>query len=371
MTRLHDLYERHGQSPWLDNLRRSYLRDGTLAEFVDRGVRGVTSNPSIFQKAIAGSDDYDDQFAALLGAGSTVEDAYWTMVVDDIVDALAVLAPVHAQSGGRDGYVSVEVDPRLARDTAGTIAATRELGDRIGAANLMVKIPATAEGLPAIRTAIAEGRSINVTLIFSLDRHREVMEAYLSGLEDRLAAGHDDLGDIHSVASFFISRVDSEVDSRLADLAASPGADGGTTAALAGRTAVAQGRAAYAAFRDVFSGDRWDRLAAAGANLQRPLWASTSTKNDAYPDTLYVDELIGSDTVNTLPEDTLEAFVDHGTLGDTVGAADADEVLAAVAAAGVDLDEVAEALEIAGVAAFEASFTDLLDTLESKAAQVG
>ena len=362
MTRLHDLHAA-GQSPWLDNLRRGYLRSGELQAYVDRGIRGITSNPSIFQKAIADSDDYDEQFTTLLGSGSTVEDAYWSMVTDDISEALAVLRPVFDESGGVDGYVSVEVDPGLARDTAGTIASARDLDKRIGQPNLFVKIPATAEGVPAIEEMIAEGRSINVTLIFSLERYAEVMEAYLRGLERHLDAGHDDLSDIRSVASFFISRVDTEVDNRLDAI----GTD--AAAALKGKAAVAQGQLAYQQFLDTFSGDRWDRLAAAGAKVQRPLWASTSTKNDAYPDTLYVDTLIGPDTVNTLPEATIEAFEERGTVARTIDAdiAGARAVLADLAEVGVDMADVARVLEVEGVAAFEKSFDDLLETLQAKA----
>ncbi len=361
MGRLHDLHAA-GQSPWLDNLRRGYLRSGELQAYVDRGVRGITSNPSIFQKAIADSDDYDEQFGQLLAAGSSVEDAYWTMVTDDISEALSVLAPVHAD-GGIDGYVSVEVDPGLARDTDGTIASARELHQRIDAPNLFVKIPATAEGVPAIEQMISEGRSINVTLIFSVDRYAEVMEAYLTGLERFAAAGNDDLSAVRSVASFFISRVDTEVDNRL-DAVGTPEAEG-----LKGNAAVAQAQVAYQRFLDTFSGPRWEALAAKGAEVQRPLWASTSTKNPAYPDTLYVDELIGPNSVNTMPEATIDAFEARGTVARTVDAdiAGARRVLDAVTEAGVDLDDVARVLEVEGVAAFEKSFDELLDTLRTKA----
>lgn len=362
MSRLHDLHTVAGQSPWLDNLRRGYLQSGELAAYVDRGIRGVTSNPSIFQKAIADSDDYDEQFFALLDDGVSVEDAYWTMVVDDITAALAVLSPVHVESGGTDGYVSVEVDPGLARDTDGTRAAARALDDRIAGANLLVKIPATAEGVPAIETMIAEGRSINVTLIFSLTRYQEVMDAYLAGLE-ALVAGGGDPSPVRSVASFFISRVDNEIDARLNAI--------GTDAALAlrGKAAVAQGQVAYQRFLSTFSGPRWEALAAAGAAVQRPLWASTSTKNPAYPDTLYVDTLIGPDTVNTLPEATIEAFADHGTVARTVDAdpAGAQAVLDALVAVGIDLEDVAQTLEDQGVASFATAFDDLLETLATKA----
>ena len=363
MGRLHDLHAEQGQSPWLDNLRRGYLRSGELQAYVDRGVRGITSNPSIFQKAIAQSDDYDEQFTRLRGDGASVEDIYWQMVTDDIGEALDVLRPVHDASGGADGYVSVEVDPGLARDTDGSIASARQLHERIDAPNLLVKIPASEEGVPAIRQMISEGRSINVTLIFSLDRYRKVMEAYLEGLSAYRDAGHDDLSHVHSVASFFISRVDTEVDNRLEAIGSEE------ALALRGKTAVAQGQLAYQAFLETFSGPRWESLADSGAAVQRPLWASTSTKNDAYPDTLYIDELIGPNTVNTMPEATLDAFDDHGTVARTVDAdpAAAEQVLARVSEAGVDLDDVARTLEVEGVAAFEKSFDDLLETLQAKA----
>ena len=366
MGLLHDLHENGGQSPWLDNLRRGYLRSGDLQAYVDRGIRGITSNPSIFQKAIAESDDYDEQFATLLGGGSSVDDAYWRMVTDDIGEALAILRPVYEASDGVDGYVSVEVDPGLASDTPGTIESARHLHEVIDAPNVLVKIPATAEGVPAIRTMLAEGRSINVTLIFSIDRYAEVMEAYLAGLETYAASGVDDLSRVASVASFFISRVDTEVDNRLDAI--------GTDEALAlkGRVAVAQAQLAYQRFREVFSGPRWEALAAKGARVQRPLWASTSTKNPDYPDTLYVDTLIGPDTVNTLPEATLEAFDDHGTVARTVDAdpAAAQDVVDRATAVGVDLDDVARVLEDEGVAAFTKSFDELIATLETKSQQL-
>ncbi len=304
MKRLTDLYDEQGQSPWLDNLRRGYIGSGELARWVERGVRGLTSNPTIFQKAIASGSEYDEQFGDLVVGGTTIEDAYWQMVATDIESALAILAPVHQPSEGVDGYTSVEVAPSLARDTEATIEAARGLHQTIDEPNLFVKIPGTAEGLPAIQTMITEGRSINVTLIFSLERYAEVMEAYIAGLE-----AHDgDLSGIASVASFFVSRVDTEVDRRLTEI--------GTEAALSlrGRAAVAQAQVAYQRFVETFQGPRWDALVARGARVQRPLWASTSTKDPSLPDTLYVDTLIGPDTVNTMPEVTLEAFEDHGTL---------------------------------------------------------
>ena len=360
MTRLHDLHAQQGQSPWLDNLRRGWITSGDLGRWVDRGVRGITSNPSIFQNAMPGTDDYDEQLRSLVADGATIEDSYWALVARDIMDALEVMKPVHEASGGVDGYVSVEVNPALASDTDGTIAAARDLDQLIDRPNLYVKIPATAEGIPAINQMISEGRSVNVTLIFSLRRYAEVMEAYVSGLEAR----DGDLSHISSVASFFISRTDSEVDRRL-------DAIGGESAlALRGRAAVAQGQVAYQMFRKMFSGERWEVLAARGARVQRPLWASTSTKNPAYSDTLYVDTLIGPDTVNTLPDATLEAFEDHGTVARTVDAdpAAAHAVLRDLTSAGVDLDDVAQVLEDEGVAAFVTSFDDLLDSLRAKVA---
>jgi len=361
-TRLQDLLAL-GQSPWMDNLRRGWLTSGELAAWVDRGIRGLTSNPSIFQKAISSGSDYDEQFGDLISSGTSVTDAYWDLVTADIEGALALLRAVYDASDGEDGYVSVEVAPDLARDAAGTEAAARRLHEAIAEPNLYVKIPATAEGVGPISTMIGEGRSINVTLIFSLDRYAEVMEAYVAGLERAEGA----LSEISSVASFFISRVDTEIDRRLEEI--------GTDAALAlrGKAAVAQGQVAYQRFRETFSGPRWDALAARGARVQRPLWASTSTKNPAYPDTSYVDLLIGPDTVNTMPEDTIEAFLDHGTATRTVDAdpAGAQATLDALGEVGVDLADVAEVLEDQGVAAFAKSFDELIGALDAKAAELG
>jgi len=359
MTRLHDLYLEQGQSPWIDNLNRPSLQDGGLARLVESGIRGVTSNPTIFEKAMTGSDRYDDQFRSLLESGS-VEDAFWTMAVQDVTDACAVLSAVHADSGGRDGFVSLEVAPALAHDTAGTASAARNLHQRISLPNLMVKIPATEAGVPAIRQMIAEGRNINVTLIFSLDRYDAVIEAYLSGLEELAGAGGD-VSTVHSVASFFVSRVDTEVDRRLSEA--------GAPAELAGHAAVAQAQLAYQLFEQRFSGSRWQALADRGANVQRPLWASTSTKNKAYPDLLYVDSLIGSDTVNTMPDATVDAFADHGTVARTVdGDYDAARAhLDRLREVGIDMADVSHHLEDEGVASFAKSFDDLLGSLSEKA----
>lgn len=362
MSRLHDLYYEHGQSPWLDNLRRSWLTGGELARWVERGVRGVTSNPTIFQKAISDAPDYDEQFGDLVASNHSVEEAYWEMVIDDIVDALRVLRPVHDESDGVDGFVSVEVAPELARQLDATVRAARELHARIDEPNLYVKVPATAVGVEAVRTLIAEGHSTNVTLIFGLDRYEEIIDAYLEGLE----AHEGDLSHIVSVASFFVSRVDTEVDRRLDAI--------GTEEALAlrGRAAVAQAQLAYRLFRERFSGERWEALAARGARVQRPLWASTSTKNPAYPDTLYVDTLIGPDTVNTMPESTLDAFDDHGTLARTVDA-DPEAALATMhrlVEVGIDMADVTRVLEEQGVASFSKSYDELLAAMETKAAEL-
>ena len=361
MTKLHRLHDEQGQSPWLDNLTRDHLRSGHLARLVDRGVRGVTANPTILANAVAGSDAYDDQFAELVAGGVTVEDAYWELVIADVVDALDLLAPLHETSGGTDGFVSLEVAPALAYDADASAAAAADLHQRIGRPNLLVKIPATSEGIDAIRRSTAAGHSINVTLVFSLGRYAQVVDAYLTGLET-LAASGGDLSTVHSVASFFVSRVDTEVDRRLPTTA-----DG---QAVKGKVAVAQARRAYAMFRDAFQGPRWDALAARGATLQRPLWASTSTKDPTLPDTLYVDQLIGPDTVSTLPERTIAAFEDHGTVARTIdeNPEAAAAVLARAGDLGVDLADVGHTLEDQGVAAFDRSYADVLARLQAKVA---
>jgi transaldolase len=360
MTKLNDLYSQQEQSPWIDNLTRNAVVGGGLGRRVAQGIRGVTSNPTIFQKAMTGSDAYDEQFTALLGRGS-VEAAFWDMAIDDVVSACGVLRPVYDDSGASDGFVSLEVSPALASDTDATIEAARGLHSRIDLPNLMVKIPATAEGVPAIRTMISEGRNINVTLIFSIDRYADVVEAYLGGLEE-LAARGGNVSAVHSVASFFVSRVDTEVDRRLEKL-------GGDAVGFAGKAAVAQAKLAYELFQERFSGDRWAPLEAKGAHPQRPLWASTSTKNPKYPDLLYVDSLIGPHTVNTMPDATIDAFEDHGRVERTVdaGVDEARAALAGLADRGVDLADVARTLEEEGVSAFVKSYDELLQALEDKA----
>ena len=361
-TRLHDLYSRCGQSPWLDNIRRGWITDGDLQAWVERGVRGLTSNPSIFQKAISSGSDYDAEFRDAISGGLDVEESYWRLVTSDIAAAAGILSRVYEESGGLDGYVSVEVAPDLARDSEATATAARRLHQQLGLANLYVKIPGTAEGLAPIAAMIAEGRSINVTLIFGVERYLEVADAYMTGLEQ--ATG--DLSKISSVASFFVSRIDTEVDRLLEDI--------GTPEALAlrGKTAIAGAKVAYSHFQRLCAEPRWQALAARGARPQRLLWASTSTKNPAYPDTLYVDELIGADTVNTLPDATLEAFEDHGKVSSTLaeGLDEAHTVLDGLAAVGIDLAEVTAKLENEGVAAFTKSFDELLEVLSTKASEL-
>lgn len=359
---LRRLYDEQGQSPWLDNLQRGYLTSGTLRRLIEDGVRGLTSNPTIFQKAIQGSADYDDQFAREISLGRTPEEAYWEMVLADINGALDEFHDVFTSSQGRDGFVSVEVDPSLARDGARTLLAAQQLHDRVNRPNVMIKIPATKEGLPAIRQMIAEGRSVNVTLIFSLSRYAEVMEGYVAGLEDRLLSGQS-VSHVQSVASFFISRVDNEIDARLNEI--------GSTVALSlrGTAAVNQARLAYEMFETVFSGPRWQALSDAGASVQRPLWASTSTKNPSYPDTLYVDQLIGPMSVNTLPDATLASFADHGIVARTIDTHvdDAHDQWSELQALGIDVNDVAQKLENEGVASFIKSFDELLSALRDKA----
>lgn len=369
VTRLHELFDNQGQSPWIDDLKRSYLTGGQLNRLVESGIRGVTSNPTIFAKAIEASDDYDEQYSSLVD-DMEVEAAYWELVIDDVTRATDVLAPLHDDSRGGDGFVSIEVAPAIAHDTAASIDAARWLRGRIDRPNLFVKIPATVEGVPAIRQMISEGASINVTLIFSLPRYDEVIEAYISGLE-QLSGRGGDLTKVASVASFFVSRVDTEVDRRLEAIASATGQAAADKAlSMRGRAAIAQAKLAYQLFMERFSGPRWEALAARGARVQRPLWASTSTKNPDYPDLHYVDNLIGPDTVDTMPDATIDAFLDHGTVARTVDA-DLDAARSAIgelAELGVDLGDVVKVLEDEGVASFAKSFDELLQRLRDKAA---
>ncbi|MFJ2609109.1 MULTISPECIES: transaldolase [unclassified Streptomyces] len=356
-----------GVSIWLDDLSRKRITSGNLAALVaDRNVVGVTTNPSIFQAAIGSGEGYEEQLADLAVRGVTVDEAVRMMTTADVRAAADILRPVYEATGGRDGRVSIEVDPRLAHDTRATVAEAKQLAWLVDRPNVMIKIPATLAGLPAITEVIGLGISVNVTLIFSLDRYRQVMDAYLAGLEQARERGLD-LSVIHSVASFFVSRVDSEIDKRLTAL--------GTQQALAlkGRAALANARLAYAAYEAVFADARWSALAGSGATRQRPLWASTGVKDPAYKDTLYVDELVAPGTVNTMPEATLNAAADHGEItGDTVtgGYPQAHADLEAVERLGISYDEVVGQLEDEGVAKFAAAWDDLLATvtasLESK-----
>jgi transaldolase len=363
MTRLHELCSEQGQSPWIDNLNRPSIQGGGLQRLVDQGIRGVTSNPTIFQKAMTGSDSYDEQFREVIRRDS-VEAAFWDMAIADVEHACAILRPVHDESRGCDGFVSLEVSPALANQTDPTIEAARNLHERIALPNLMVKIPATEAGVPAIRQMISEGRNINVTLIFSLERYQEVIEAYISGLEALVASGGDPAG-VHSVASFFVSRVDTEVDRRLEKA--------GADQSLFGHAAVAQAKLAYELFQSSFSGDRWQALTGRGAHPQRTLWASTSTKNPKYADLLYVDNLIGPDTVNTMPDATVEAFLDHGKVTRTVdqGVDAAHDVLERLADAGIDMADVSRVLEEEGVSSFLKSWDELVQSLSDKANSLG
>jgi transaldolase len=353
-----------GVSVWLDDLSRQRLQSGNLQELIDTmSIVGVTTNPSIFQKALSHGDAYDAQVAELAERGADVDATIRTVTTDDVRNGCDVLRPQWEASDGVDGRVSIEVDPRLAHDTDKTIAQAIELWKIVDRPNLLIKIPATKAGLPAISAVLAEGISVNVTLIFSVERHREVMDAYLEGLEAAKAAGHD-LSKIHSVASFFVSRVDTEIDKRLEKIASDD------ALALRGQAGVANARLAYAAYQEVFvSGERFAPLKADGARVQRPLWASTGVKNPDYSDTLYVTELVAPNTVNTMPEATIDAVADHGVVtGDTVTgtAATAQEVFDKLTAIGIDLTDVFIVLEDEGVEKFEASWQELLDATQAQ-----
>ncbi|MEQ3553524.1 transaldolase [Pseudonocardia nematodicida] len=351
-----------GVSIWLDDLSRERLNSGNLVELIEqRSVVGVTTNPTIFASALADGAAYDEQVRELAARDADVDSAIREITVADVQQACDVFSGTWERTGGVDGRVSLEVDPRLAHETEKTIAQAQDIWKSVDRPNLLVKIPATEAGLPAITRATAEGISVNVTLIFSVERYKAVMDAYLTGLEQALANGQD-LARIHSVGSFFVSRVDSEIDARLEKI-------GDEALALRGKAAVANSRLAYAAYRAAFSGARWDALAAKGANAQRPLWASTGVKNPDYPDTLYVTELVVDNTVNTMPEKTLDAFADHGEVSgdkvtDTAGAA--QQVFTDLEGVGIDLDDVYLVLENEGVEKFEKSWTELQDTVRSQ-----
>ncbi len=360
---------RLGQSMWYDNISRDLLDSGELARLVAaQGVRGVTSNPTIFQKAMTTGAAYAVEFEQLARKGCGASDIYETMAVADIRRGADLLRGVYDASEGRDGFISLEVSPTLAADTSGTLAEAKRLWAAVDRPNLMIKIPATPEGIPAVRAAIAAGINVNITLIFSLASHAKVIDAFLSGLEDRVRAGKT-VERIASVASFFVSRVDSAVDKLLDEKAA---AGAGSAAALRGKAAIANAKLAYELFEKEFGGPRFASLKGKGAQVQRPLWASTSTKNPSYKDTIYVDALIGPDTVDTLPPATLAAFNDHGVAAVTIrdGLADAKRQLKDIEALGVSMDKVCADLLKDGVASFAKSFADLLGAVESRRKEI-
>jgi transaldolase len=364
-SRLHELSER-GQSVWVDSVSREWLETGELERMtVEDAVVGVTSNPTIFQKALAGGDWYDEQLREVLQEETDDKEVFYRLAAQDIQDACDLLRRIWDGGNGQDGYVSMEVDPDFAYEREATIEEAMRLHEWIDRPNLFVKIPATKPGLGAIEECIARGRSINVTLIFSLQRHEEVAEAYIRGLE-RLVEGGGDPSTVASVASFFVSRVDTEADKRLDAIGSEQ------ALALRGKLAIANAKLAYVNYKRIFSGERWERLAAAGASKQRCLWASTSTKNPEYRDVMYVEELIGPETVNTMPKETIEAFQDHGVVADTLER-DVDaarRLLDELAAVGIDYDDVVDTLEREGVEKFSDSFHELLDGIRAKRAQL-
>jgi transaldolase len=362
-SRLHRLAD-YGQSVWIDFLSRDLLRSGELERRMrDDAVVGVTSNPTIFQKAISAGDAYDEQLREVLEDETDPKEVFLRLATKDVGDALDLLRSVWDEGGGKDGYVSIEVDPTLAYDTAATIEEAQRLHDAIDRPNLFVKIPATEPGLPAIEEMISRGRSINVTLIFSLERYSEVAEAYIRGLE-RLVAGGGDPSKVASVASFFVSRVDTEADRRLDEI--------GGHDELKGKLAVANAKLAYKRYKEIFAGERWEALEAKGATPQRCLWASTSTKNPEYRDVLYVEDLIGPMTVNTMPDETIEAFQDHGEVAPTLeqGIDEARQVFEEIKGAGVDYADVTDTLEREGVEKFSDSFAELLEGIREKSGEL-
>ncbi|HEX2766250.1 MAG TPA: transaldolase [Candidatus Limnocylindria bacterium] len=357
---LHRLYEEQGQSPWIDFIDRDLITSGKLEQLVDDGIRGLTSNPTIFAKAVA-TGQYDELVRREIEAGDGAREIYQQIAVGDVGDAADVLRRVYDSSGGTDGFASIEVEPELGDDTDGTLDRARELWRLLDRPNVFIKIPATPAGIPAIRSAIAEGINVNVTLMFSVDVYREVARAYVAGLRERQARG-EDIASVASVASFFVSRVDTKVDKLLSE--------SGDPAALElrGRAAIANAKLAYEAYGDIFGGEEFADLRAAGAKVQRCLWASTSTKNPDYRDVLYVEELIGPDTVNTMPLETIQAFLDHGRVERTLDR-DLDQAkrqLRAVEEHGISMEQVTRELLEEGMASFGKSFDELIDTIESK-----
>ena len=369
---LHQLHD-YGQSPWIDFISRELLISGQLQHLIEEGIVGETSNPTIFQQAIGTGEDYDEQLRQLAQAGKSVSDIYDSLVLGDIRAAATILHPIYEQTHGRDGYVSIEEPPDMAYDTQKAIQEARRLFGQLNLPNIMIKIPGTPEGIPAFQQVISEGINVNVTLVFSLDNYRQVAEAYLAGLEARAAAGQP-IDTIASVASFFVSRVDTAVDQRLDELIAyTPNQQcQRELQALQGKAAIANAKLAYAAYQQIFGGPRWQALAQQGARTQRCLWASTSTKNPAYRDILYAEQLIGPDTVDTMPLSTIDALLDHAqverTLDQDVEQARAD--YAAIERAGVSMEKVTLRLQQEGVQKFADSFNQLLDTISTKRQQM-
>ncbi|HNS01012.1 MAG TPA: transaldolase [Anaerolineae bacterium] len=365
VQQLHQL----GQSIWCDNIQRGLLVNGEFAGMIARGeIRGVTSNPTIFMNAMTKTSDYDAGLAPLAQAGHSAEQIFWQLAVEDIIAGADLLTPLYQQSNAGDGYISLEVSPYLAHDTESTISEARRLWKLINRPNLMIKIPATGVSLPAIRAAIADGINVNVTLIFSRERYAEVMEAYLQGLEQRVAAGLP-VDRIASVASFFVSRVDSKVDGRLTEMINRADERADQAAQLLGKAAIANAKLAYADYKVVFGGERFQALRARGARVQRPLWASTSTKNPHYPDLMYVDTLVGPDTVNTVPPQTLHALLDHGVIRPNTVEEDlagAEQALQALEQMGIAMRAVTQELEDEGVASFSQAFAEVVEQMEQR-----
>ncbi|HMD90574.1 MAG TPA: transaldolase [Anaerolineaceae bacterium] len=363
-----DQLHKIGQSIWYDNIQRRLLENGELAQMISNGdIRGVTSNPSIFHNAISKSHDYDVALKPLARSGCSPEEIFYQLALEDIRNAADLFKPLYEQSKAADGYVSMEVSPYLARDTQSTISEAKRLWDLVNRPNLMVKIPATEQGIEAIYKSIAAGININVTLIFSLDRYKQVIEAFLSGLEARVAQGLP-INSIASVASFFVSRVDTNVDSQLQLLIKSDVSKAAQATQLLGKSAIANARLAYVMFRKMVNTERYSRLQALGAHYQRPLWASTSTKNPAYRDVMYVEELIGPDTVNTVPPQTLDAFKDHGRVEITLSedATDSTQIIKRLEGLGISMQQVTQQLEDEGVKTFSDAFDALLKTIKER-----
>jgi len=347
-----------GQSVWFDFIQRSHTRGGKLQELINLGVRGVTSNPTIFEKAITGGSDYDDLIRGMTESGASSEQIYEALSTEDVGDAADLFMPLYKASDGSDGFVSIEVNPKLAYDVTGTVEEGKRLFSLLDRPNIMIKVPATPEGATSVRELISEGVNVNATLMFSEKHYREIVEAYLQGLEV-LKSRERDLSGTASVASFFVSRVDAAVDEKLTEVGRND---------LLGKISIANARNVYRIFLELFSGGRWDSLASSGAAKQRVLWASTGTKNPEYPDTLYVDELIGDHTVNTLPPSTLDSFLDHGTVRETLpgNMEDSENLLDELAECGISLEEVTENLQEKGVQSFADSYDNLLEAISEK-----